>query len=293
LDLPFGDGVTVPLYLLNQAAAADTSVIFNGENGDQLFAGWTNKPLIAAGLYQTAVPTAANGFNQQYLQTFHRLWGYEAQVFTAMARSQIAPLNPADWLQGALGQASEPLLHRLRRATLMLKGAQNIQPRATQIAHAHRLQVRSPFCDPDLTRWTFSLSSDLYLRGTCEKYILKQAVAPWLPPEIVWRQKRGMGVPLTYWCYHDLWSDLGRWLNPARLRREGLWQARLPAYIAAGQLGGIQGRRVGELLWLLVMWQQWRQAVLGEAPPSRTWDHPFWLPPELWQILRRQLWSSP
>ncbi len=40
LDLPFGDGVTVPLYLLCEAASKETSVIFNGEGGDQLFAGW-------------------------------------------------------------------------------------------------------------------------------------------------------------------------------------------------------------------------------------------------------------
>ena len=68
LDLPFGDSVTVPLYLLNQAAAADTTVVFNGENGDQLFAGWTNKPLITARLYNLMSPTQAAAFDQQYLK---------------------------------------------------------------------------------------------------------------------------------------------------------------------------------------------------------------------------------
>jgi asparagine synthase (glutamine-hydrolysing) len=56
LDLPFGDGVTVPLFLLAQAASQETGVIFNGEGGDQLFAGWTNKPLIAAGVYNAEHP---------------------------------------------------------------------------------------------------------------------------------------------------------------------------------------------------------------------------------------------
>jgi asparagine synthase (glutamine-hydrolysing) len=51
LGMPIGDGVTVPLYLLGQAAARDVRVVFNGEGGDQLFAGWTNKPLVAAGIY--------------------------------------------------------------------------------------------------------------------------------------------------------------------------------------------------------------------------------------------------
>ncbi|MDJ0705826.1 MAG: asparagine synthetase B family protein [Leptolyngbyaceae cyanobacterium MO_188.B28] len=287
LDLPFGDSVTVPLYLLNQSAAADTTVVFNGENGDQLFAGWTNKPLITARLYNLMSPEQPEAFDQQYLKTFHRFYGYETQIFTPPIQDEIAALSPHQWLQSALGSDQDPLLHRLRRATLMLKGAQNIQPRATQLAFAHGLRVRSPFCDPELTRWTFSLSSSLYLRGTCEKYILKRAAETWLPPEIVWRGKRGMGVPLTFWCFNQLWSDLGRWLNPADLRAEGLWRAHLPADILSGRLGGIQGRRMGEALWLLLMWRQWRLTVLGDASTGWALDHPFWLPRWFWQALRR------
>ncbi|HNJ43861.1 MAG TPA: asparagine synthase-related protein, partial [Acidobacteriota bacterium] len=37
LELPFGDGVTVPLYLLGQAAGKEVNIVFNGEGGDQLF----------------------------------------------------------------------------------------------------------------------------------------------------------------------------------------------------------------------------------------------------------------
>ena len=42
LDLPFGDAVTGPQYLLGRAArAAGLTAVFNGEGGDQLFGGWT------------------------------------------------------------------------------------------------------------------------------------------------------------------------------------------------------------------------------------------------------------
>lgn len=136
LDLPFGDGVTVPLYLLAQRVSEETEVIFNGENGDQLFAGWTNKPLIAAGIYQGEHPSK-DDFLQQYLRTFHRLWGYEAY------QADISALHAEDWLREALdSQYSDSLLHRLRRAGLMLKGAQNIQPRATNIGLSQGVVVR-------------------------------------------------------------------------------------------------------------------------------------------------------
>ncbi|MDJ0798829.1 MAG: asparagine synthetase B family protein [Calothrix sp. MO_167.B12] len=285
LDMPFGDGVTAPLYLLYQAASQETRIIFNGEGGDQLFAGWTNKPLIAAGIYQGQHPQQKETFRQQYMRTFHRLWGYEARVYQPEFYAQIQDLQAEDWLQTALDEQLCPsLLHRLRRATLMLKGAQNIHPRATNLGFAHDLFVRSPFCDLPLTQWTFRVSGELCLQGACEKYILKRAVENWLPPEIVWRQKRGMGVPLTSWCMNEFWHDLGTWLNPGILRAENRFYPDIAVKIIAGKLGGgIQGRRIGEILWLLIIWEIWRIEVLGEQQGKTSWNHPFWLTPWLWR----------
>ncbi len=128
LDLPFGDGVSVPLYLLCQAASQETRVIFNGEGGDQLFAGWTNKPLIAAGVYQAKHP-AGETLEQQYLRTFHRLCGYEASLFQPDVAAHIKAINPQDWLQDALEPTSNgSLLHRLRCANLLLKGHKTFIP---------------------------------------------------------------------------------------------------------------------------------------------------------------------
>ncbi|MBX9255493.1 asparagine synthase [Desmonostoc muscorum CCALA 125] len=285
LDLPFGDGVCVPLYLLSQKASQETQIIFNGEGGDQLFAGWTNKPLIAAGVYQSENPAGEETFIQQYLRTFHRLWGYESQVYQPEISAQIENLHPEDWLLAALDATECPsLLHRLRRASLMLKGAQNIHPRATALGLAHGLRVRSPFCNLDLAQWTFRLSGELCLQGACEKYILKRAVENWLPPEIVWRQKRGMGVPLTSWCLNDFWHQIGVWLNPEILGTNNHFNPHIAAQIVEGNLGGaIQGRRIGEILWLLIMWQLWRSHFLNENLSKQSWNHPFWLPRWLWR----------
>jgi asparagine synthase (glutamine-hydrolysing) len=277
LDAPFGDGVTVPLYLLNLAASQDVRIVFNGEGGDQLFAGWTNKPLIAANIYEAGI-----SFEQQYLQTFHRLWGYEERVFQPGFLEQIQGLQPIDWIQDELGHGL--LLDRLRQASILLKGAQNIQPRATNLAVANGLKVRSPFCNLALTEWTFGLDGELYLKGACEKYILKQAVADLLPAAIVWRQKRGMGVPTTAWCTEEWWQSIGHWLNPGLLATQGDFQTDLAIRVARGELGGqIQGRRIGEILWLLISWQLWRETFLDPDKVKRSWYHPFWVPYQVWR----------
>jgi asparagine synthase (glutamine-hydrolysing) len=284
LDSPYGDGVTVPLYLLNQAASQEVAVVFNGEGGDQLFAGWTNKPLIAASIYG-----GNTDFIQPYLQTFHRLYNYSQQSFQPEILDRIQPLNPADWISDALDPVFAPeLLHRLRRASLMLKGAQNIHPRATNLATAHGLKVRSIFCDLQLAEWTFSVAGSLHLQGACEKYILKRAVEHLLPTEIVWRTKRGMGVPLTAWLYQELWTDLGRWLNPTGLQQAGFWQPDIAARLVSGEFSGsMQGRRIGEILWLIIMWERWRLQVLGAQPTGLSWKHPFSVPQPLWRLIQR------
>ncbi|MDY6898526.1 MAG: asparagine synthetase B family protein, partial [Cyanobacteriota bacterium] len=269
LDLPFGDGVTVPLYLLFQAASKETEIIFNGEGGDQLFAGWTNKPLIAAGIYNS------DNFNQQYLRTYHRLYGYEAQSFQSELYGQIRDINPEAWISEALNpEFTKNILARLRRASLMLKGAQNIHPRATNLGNAFNLRVRSPFCDLELAEWCFTLSGELCLQGNTEKYILKRAVESWLPSEIVWREKRGMGVPLNSWCFGELWGEISKRLNIGVLKTEGFYQEDIVRKILAGEIGGqIRQRRIGEVLWLLLMWEMWRVEVFGEKTEGRVFDY--------------------
>ncbi|MEG3842953.1 asparagine synthetase B family protein [Microcoleus sp. herbarium14] len=294
LDSPYGDGTTAALFLLKQAAAQDVRVVFNGENGDQLFAGWTNKPLIANGVYSAEHPAGKETFEQQYLRTFQRFYGYEKQIFSPEMLDRIQSHDLSIYLEDAIGTDTCPsLLAKLRRASLMLKGAQNIQPKANALGFACGLWVRSPFCDPDLTEWTFQLPGELLLQGACEKYILKKAAERWLPPEIVWREKRGMGVPLKVWYYREFWSAIGSRLNPNVLRSEKCWQPHLADAMLSGQLGvAMRDRYIGNNLWLLLMWQAWRTEVLGEIPVGRSLNHVFWLPPAIGQRIwkyRRKL----
>ncbi|HEX8474980.1 MAG TPA: asparagine synthetase B family protein [Pyrinomonadaceae bacterium] len=300
LDGLYGDGVTVPLALLCERAREDVSVVFNGEGGDQLFAGWTNKPLIAASLYEhganplfaSATPDAEATFTARYMRTFHRLHGHETGVYTEATRRIIDKFDVRSLLTHALDPShTRGLLHRLRRANLLLKGADNIQPRATSLGLSYNLDVRTLFCSPSLAEWTFGVGGELWLHEGCEKYLLKRAVADLLPHEAVWREKRGMGVPLTLWLSGRLrrWSK--RKLHPRVLASEELWQPDAARRIADGELSGqIQGRRIGETLWLMLMWRAWREHVWEpNLERARDPSHAFWQRPvPLVRALRRR-----
>jgi asparagine synthase (glutamine-hydrolysing) len=273
LPLPFGDAVTVPLYLLGQTARDFVSEVWNGEGGDQLFGGWTNKPMIAAHLYDLAEDTESvqQSEVQEYLATYHRFWGQTPSLYTPYQQQKTQDIDPSQWITPALDRERFPhLLHRLRYANLLLKGAQNIAPRMLALAHCHGLKVCSPLFDANLTEWTFSLPPEMFLSGACEKFLLKQIAERYLPTEVVWREKRGMGVPVTSWCL-SRWSPshwtfqrlLRYYLSNRRLHHEGRFEPAFVQRLLQGEdstpEGSFRKRRVGEKLWLLLIWEIWRE----------------------------------
>jgi len=264
LQQPYGDAVTVPLMLLGQAASSHVETVFNGEFGDQLFGGWANKPMIAAELY------GERSYRREaaYLATFHRFFGLTDGLYSSSMREATAHLKAADWIRTDLETGDfTSLLHRLRAANLRLKGAQNIAPRARQLAAACGLRSHSPFYDRDLTEWTFTCPPEWFLQGACEKYLLKRAAEPFLPADIVWREKRGMGVPATDWCLGGLRRTIARTLPPRRLEREGWFRPEAVRALCQGSdtPGEFRSRRLGEKLWTLLMLHVWLDAHTGPA----------------------------
>jgi asparagine synthase (glutamine-hydrolysing) len=100
------------------------------------------------------------------------------------------------------------------------------------------------------------------LNGACEKYLLKHAAESYLPPVIVWREKRGMGVPVTEWLRGPLRREAGRRLSARRLARDGLFRPEAVRTLLRGEdhPGEVRRRRLGERLWTLLMAQIWTEA---------------------------------
>ena len=276
LDLPFGDPVTVPQYLLGQAArATGLSAVFNGEGGDQLFGGWTSKPMIAAEIYAGLYESEAGSREETYLRSYHRFYGLEDQLYSEDFKRQVGPPGQRRaHLTPYLGDSSEAFLHRVRLADISLKGSQSILPRAERMANAWGLDVRTPLFDRSLAETAFRLPPELKLHGACEKYVLKLAMQNALPHEIVWRKKFGMSVPVTDLVLSrplsELIEDL---LGDSAVKERGFFRPELVRELRAGHDAPVETRRrrVGERLWALLMLEAWlRRFVDGaRATPER------------------------
>ncbi|HWP43135.1 MAG TPA: asparagine synthase C-terminal domain-containing protein, partial [Blastocatellia bacterium] len=272
LDLPFGDAVTGPQYLLGRAArAAGLSTVFNGEGGDQLFGGWTNKPMISAEIY--AGLYGEDSREELYLKSYHRFYGLEDQLYSPEFRERVGtPGERRALLRPHLeSDRAGTFLNRIRLADIALKGSQNILPRAERMANAWALDVRVPLFDRALAEASFTLPPQLKLHGAAEKYILKLILQRDLPREIVWRRKFGMSVPITDWALGPLRAVMEDLLGPASLARRRLFRSDYVEQLRRGQNepNETRRRRVGERLWALAMLEAWMRVFIdgrGKRP---------------------------
>ncbi len=270
LDLPFGDAVTVPQMLLGRAARQlGLRQVFNGEFGDQLLGGWTQKPMLAAALYASD----ADEPEEQYLHAFHRFYGAEDQLYTPEFAAQVGgPGQRRALLRPYLGDPNvADFLTRVRLADLRLKGCQNILPRAERIASAAGLELQMPFADRALAEYCLRLPPDLKLHGASEKFALKVALQGKLPDALIWRRKAGMGAPATDWLLGPLRDLVDEVLGDAALAKRGYFRPGYVAELRAGKDHPLETRRrrIGEKLWALLMLELWLRAFVDgrKGPP--------------------------
>lgn len=277
LELPFGDAVTGPQLLLARAARdRGITTVFNGEGGDQLFGGWTSKPMVAAAVYGDEDDDLDT--EDTYLRSYHRFYGLEDQLYTpAFAAALGGTVRRRALLSPFLGDAStSAFLNRVRLADLSLKGSQNILPRAEHLTAACGLDMRVPLFDRALAELSFRLPTSLKLHGAAEKFVLKLALQDRLPDEVVWRRKFGMSVPITDWIFGPgggsgrgpLYPHVVDALGPDAVRRRGWFRPEFVTRLLAGEdaAGEVRRRRVGEKLWTLWMLELWARVFLDRRP---------------------------
>jgi asparagine synthase (glutamine-hydrolysing) len=272
LDLPFGDSVTGPQMMLGLAAKElGIAHVLNGEGGDQLFGGWTNKPMIAAEIYGGVASSADESREETYLRSYHRFYGMEDALYTDSFREAVGGpgqrrAHLAPYLSDERGLS---FLNRIRFADIALKGSQNILPRAERIAAGLGLSMSVPLFDRKLAEYSFHLPAEMKLSGACEKYVLKLAMQGRLPYDIVWRKKSGMSVPMTDWLMGPLRDVMETYIGDAAVAARGWFREDAVAALRSGQdhAGETRKRRVGEKLWALIMLEAWmRHTVEGKSP---------------------------
>jgi asparagine synthase (glutamine-hydrolysing) len=194
---PIGDPLTVPNALLFAAAAADTGVMLNGEGGDPCFGGrrmcrWCSPRSSAT---STPARCAATAPRATCART--------RSATTTSARCSRPKRSPEsrgaleDWIAPSLEDSRwRSYLARLMAINVRCKGAHHILSKVEALSQPFGVQARSPLFDREVVELAFATPPQLKLRGTVEKYLLKEAVRDLLPEAILERPKSGMLVPV-------------------------------------------------------------------------------------------------
>ena len=125
------------------------------------------------------------------------------------------------------------------------------------------VEVRVPFLDPELVELASRIPDRYKQRGRTGKWVLKRAMEPYLPHDVIYRPKAGFGAPLRRWMRHDLRDLLGDLLSESSLRRRGLFE---PIAVQRLIADNDTGRRDGSYTLLSLMCIEiWCRRFLDKA----------------------------
>jgi asparagine synthase (glutamine-hydrolysing) len=82
--------------------------------------------------------------------------------------------------------------------------ADNLLLYGDKLSMAVSLETRVPLLDLELMRFVESLSPRMKIRGLTRKYLLRRAVATWVPREVLQRKKIPFQSPIDRWLRSDL-----------------------------------------------------------------------------------------
>ena len=126
-----------------------------------------------------------------------------------------------------------------------------------KMSMASGVEVRVPFLDLDLLNFANDVPLKYKLRGQQCKWVLKKAMEPYLPHQVIYRKKTGFGVPLRHWIRFELRDWLNDILSPSHLQKRGLFDSRsVQELIASNYAGNIDASYTLLSLACIEIWCQ-------------------------------------
>ena len=133
-----------------------------------------------------------------------------------------------------------------------------------KMSMAASLELRVPFCTPQLLSMAMSLGPGRHLGGWRLKNFLKSALGQRLPPELLKRRKQGFMLPLSRWLKEELREQMTDLLSPQSISRRGYFQPKAVAALMEEHQAGRANH--ADRLWALMMLEQWHRTYMDGGP---------------------------
>ena len=294
-DEPYADSSAIPTYRVCQLARKHVTVALSGDGGDESFGGYRRYRLhLMEERMRSALPqglrrplfgmlgrvypkadwaprmfrakTTFEGMARSSVEAyFHSMSIFRdpmrEQLFSPALKRALGGYNAREVFDhhGARAQTDDPLalIQYLDYKTYLVGDINTKVDRASMV---HSLEVREPLMDHELVEWLATLPSSLKIRGQEGKYLLKKAMEPLLPKDILYRPKMGFAVPLARWFRGPLKERVRQAVLGPRLAETGWFNPEYLKHLVETHQSGV--RDYSAPLWTLLMFEAFLRNVL-------------------------------
>lgn len=230
LDEPLGDASILPTYLLAKFARQHVTVALSGDGGDELFAGYDPFAALGpAGWYSRLIPMPVHLLLRRAAELIPRSisnMSFDFKVRRALAGASypqrfwnpvwMAPAQPALMnclfleplpMEELYSEAIEiwdrsPALNIVDRTLEFFTNLylqDDILTKSDRASMMVSLESRAVFLDNDVVAFCQRLPHGYKFRRGKRKYLLKRAMSGLLSDSVLYRKKKGFGIPLARW----------------------------------------------------------------------------------------------
>ncbi len=185
MDDPTTDAAALPTFMLAHTSRKRLKVVLSGEGADEILGGYSR---------------------YRRTRSFWKfLWGHKSRthgIFDSFVENSRAFDG---WREGlGLTEDRETSPHWSRMQTLQAVDCAEWLPNDLLVKYdrclmAHSIEGRTPFLDPLVSAYCFTLPDDLKVRNGMGKWILREWLAKHLPEAEAWAKKSGFNPPVGYW----------------------------------------------------------------------------------------------
>jgi asparagine synthase (glutamine-hydrolysing) len=180
-----------------------------------------------------------------------------ATVFTDDFLASIDPGAPLVRQRAVYDETeAASLINRMLAFDFQFTLADNDLPKVTRMCELAGVDVAFPLLDDGVVAFSATLAPDEKLRGTQLRHFFKRALADFLPPQIIEKEKHGFGLPFGVWLTTDANLRALAGDSLASLRERGFIRPEFVARLLDHDVPA-HPRYYGTMVWILMMLDQW------------------------------------
>ncbi len=303
-DEPYADSSAIPTYRVCQLARRHVTVALSGDGGDETFGGYRRYRMhLMEERLRSALPAGLRQPLFGLLGRLYPKADWAPRMFRAkttfegMARSAVeaychsvsivrAPMRERLFSAGFKrslggyraqqvfdrhaarfrdsGAADDDALALIQYLDLKTYLVGDINTKVDRASMAHSLEVREPLMDHELVEWAATLPSALKVACGEGKFLLKKAMEPLLPHDVLYRPKMGFSVPLARWFRGPLRERVRSAVLGPRLAATGWFEPATLRQLVDSHQSGASDHSAP--LWSLLMFEAFlRNVVDGDS----------------------------